>query len=423
MSTFLTVGVTHDHAAIGELEHVAAADAGTLRASALAEGCAEVLVLSTCSRVELHAVLDLPEHDEQAARRACWTAADRLAGLLVAGCPGSVGRVFVATGDDAVRHLFRVAVGLGSRIVGETEVQAQLRSAARCAEAAHGEPHRLRRVVAAAVVAARRTAREHPQLLRRGLLADRAVARALAGHRGDAPAEALVVGAGTMGRQVLERLSGRARTTLLSRRSTARRNGPVVHPLDELPQRLVTADVVFVATSAGRRILTAQAVTQACAGRSGRPLTIVDLSLPRNVDPAVAEVDGVRLLDLDDLGDAGSGVSADAGAVAAAQTVTDAAAEEYCADVRSRRAGPLIGSLRDHLQETCLEQLRRVARGMDLPEEALARMASAVAGAVAHRPSVLARQAAAEDDEAALAMLRAAFGVDGIEDSARPAVA
>jgi glutamyl-tRNA reductase len=416
MNSFLTVGITHDDAAIGGLERVAAAaaDKDALRERALAAGCAEVMVLSTCSRIELHTVLDLPAYADAASRKASWAVADRLIGLLLGDCREPVGRATVVRGEDAVRHLFRTAAGLESRIVGEVEVQAQLRAAARAATARQGDAHRLRRVVTAALTAARETSRAHPGLLRRGLLVERAVSGALVGHPDGQPVEAVVVGAGTMGRQVLEALpAARSRATLLSRRSSANGGGPPVRPLGELPERLSDADVLFVATSAGRRLLSAELVLSVMQQRPGRSLTVVDLSLPRNVDPAVAAVPGVRLLNLDDLGDRGSGATPEGRAVAAATATAEAAADAYCAEMRSRRAGPLIASLRTGVEETCLEQLRRVTRGMALPEETLVRMAAAVAGAVAHAPTVLARQAAAEDDAAALALLRAAFRLDG----------
>jgi len=436
MSTFLTVGIAHHDAPLAQLERVAVTSAARarLRAQALAAGCAEVLVLSTCSRVELHAVLDLPgahacehpEHSERpetsecfdcrgTAERTASAVADRLVALLVGDDAGPVAPATVATGDDAVRHLFRVATGLDSRIVGETEVQAQLRSAARSAAAREGEPHRLRHLVAAAVTAARAAAAEQPRLLRRGLLAERSVERVLDAHPDRRPLEAVVVGAGTMGRQVLAALpAGRASATLLSRTSSAKPGGPTIHPLDELPGRLVSADVVFVATSAGRRILRAELVRDVAAARPDRPLTVVDLSLPRNVDPAVRAVPGVRLLDLDDLGDTGSGVVPDLWALEHAESTTTAAAEDYCALIRSRRAGRTIAGLRDSVEQAALAQLRRTTRGLGLPEDVLTRMAHAVAGAVAHRPTVLARQAAADEDEATLELLRAAFRLDAI---------
>ncbi|MDQ4007544.1 MAG: glutamyl-tRNA reductase, partial [Actinomycetota bacterium] len=150
-------------------------------------------------------------------------------------------------------------------------------------------------------------------------------------------------------------------------------------------------------------------VSDVLAARPGRSLTVVDLSLPRNVDPAVQEVPGVRLLDLDDLADVACGSVPDPRAVAGVEAAVRDAADAYCAEIRSRRAGPLITALRSRVESTCLEQLRRTTQGLGLAEEELTRMASAVAGALAHSPSVLARESAADDDHATLAVLAAVF--------------
>jgi glutamyl-tRNA reductase len=433
MSTFLTVGMTHHDAPLPALEQVATGASAQvdLRAMALASGCAEILLLSTCSRVELHAVVDYPGRlDPSSAQDEARAYADHVAELLgktMVGHLGEpVGPVTTSVGADAVRHLFRVAAGLGSRIFGEVEVQTQLRTAIRRAQAAQGEPHRLRHLVAAAVASARNTARDHPHLCRRGLLAERAAAVAPAAGAQGAPAEVVVVGAGAMGRQVVAALRDRGcRVALLSRTSSARSSrGPRVLPLEELATRLPTADAVFVATSAGRRLLSSAAVAGAVAGREERALTIVDLALPRNVDPLVGGVRGVRLLNLDDLSDAACRLVPDRPApdrpapdrlgVAEVESAIVAAADAYCARIRSRRVGPLVSALQEQLQSLCMEQLRRTTRGHQLPDEVLTRMASAVAGAVGHGPTVLAREAAGNEDETTLAVLAAAFRLQDV---------
>jgi glutamyl-tRNA reductase len=423
MSTFLTVGMTHHDAPLPALEQVATGMSvqADLQAMALASGCAETLLLSTCSRVELHAIVDDPgTPDPSSAQGAAPAYAHDVAELLGEAMVGHLGEpagpVTTNVGADAVRHLFRVAAGLGSRVFGEVEVQAQLRTAIRRAQAAHGEPHRLRHVVAAAVASARNTARDKPHLLRPGLLAERASALVPAAGAQGAPAEVVVVGAGAMGRQVVAALRDRGcRVALLSRTSSARSSrGPRVLPLEELATRLPTADAVFVATSAGRRLLASAAVAEAVAGREERALTIVDLALPRNVDPLVGDVRGVRLLNLDDLSDAACRPAPVRPGVAEIEPAIGAAADAYCARIRSRRVGPLVSALQEQLQSLCMEQLRRTTRGHQLPDEVLTRMASAVAGAVGHCPTLLAREAAGNDDEATLAVLAAAFRLPGV---------
>jgi glutamyl-tRNA reductase len=408
MSTYLSVAVSHHLADLERLEKVAvkAAARDSLQEAALASGAAEVLVLSTCSRTELHVVLET--HDDAGpGPDAAQAAADRLVLLLGGNQDGIAKYATVEIGDAAVRQLFRVAAGLDSRVVGEVEIQAQLRAAARSALAVQGEPHRLRGLVAAALAGAGNV----PD--RRGLLAARAVSRALA-RAGDRSApEVVVVGAGTMGRQIFEALPVRVTgATLLSRTSSPRSgSGPRVEPLETLPARLRQADVIFVATSAGRRIMTARLVSEAMCERGGRGLVICDLSVPRNVDPAVLATPGVTLLDLDDLGHADpSGAQATGVDVPAAERAARAAADTYVAGVRSRAAGPGIVALRTEIEDICLRQLQRVAAG-DVSEETLREMAHAVAGGVAHQPTVFLRAAAADGDTASMGLVARAFGL------------
>ena len=413
MSTFLRVGISHRLADLARLER-AAVKAGAreaLQHDALRLGCAEALVLSTCSRTELYVVLeDTADVSEPCTRQVAEHLLRRLHGPCSAADLQRIASV--RAGDDVVFHLCRVAAGLDSRVVGEVEIQAQLRSAARAATATSCEPHRLRGLVAAALSGAQSVPHQHDSSDRRGLLARLAVARGVAGVPWGRQVDAIVVGAGTMGRQVMEFLPvDGCRSALLSRTSvTGPSGGPTVYGLEELPARLESADVVFVATSAGRRLLNADLVATAMSQRADRGLVIVDLSVPRNVDPDVACVPGVTLLDLDDLADRRERTSAlDGRHLAAVEAAAQSAAERYLAGLRSREAGPLISALRERIEELCLAQLRRTAAGQSASDEHLVRMASAVAGAVAHPPTMLMREAAAQGDTELLDQVARAF--------------
>jgi len=401
MRDYISLSVAWHAAGLRLLEQVAVGgrDRDALQAQVVAAGWSEVLVLSTCSRTELHAV----GADESGSPEA-------LLGLLSRGellRPAVRAAATVRRGDEAVAHLFRVASGLDSRLVGEVEIQAQLRAAARAALARTGEPHRLRDLVRAAVASAR-TEPAAALEARRGLLARCAVTRALAATPARA-LEVLVVGAGTMGHQVRGALpAARCRTTMLSRcPSAATAARPEVHPIEELPARLAEADLVFVATSAGRHLLTREVVGKAAAGRA-RAVTLVDLSVPRNVDPDVRLEAQVRLLDLDDLG-ADHLNHPDPPEVLAAEASARESAQRYLDRLRTRRAGPLISALRASLEDVCLAKLRAGLRGSELPEQLLAEVAASVAGAVAHPPTMLLRAAAGQGDEIWLDAMAACY--------------
>jgi glutamyl-tRNA reductase len=412
VDTIMVAGVSHHTATLGDLERVAMNhdDQRRTRRRALALGCTEALVVSTCSRTELLVAVDpAPTAGAPDGLSAA------LVSLLVGRGEGAGDLVYVHTGEAALAHVFRVAAGLESRVAGELEIQQQLRSASRNAVAAHGEPHRLRSLVSAALAAARgQQGDDHQGRSRRGLLANRAVARGLAGARPRSTLEVVVLGSGTMGRQVVAALPDRGvRRSILGRTPGTAAAGTEVRPLSELPLWLAAADVVFVATSAGHALVGTDLVRTAMGGRADRRLVLVDLSVPRNVAAAVAGIPDVMLLDLDDLGDVADGATALTGAeLHAVEEATSTAVAAYLAELRSRAAGPAIRALREHLREVCLHQLRRTAHGGLLDDETLDRMASAVAGAVAHGPTTLLRGAAALGDDAALCQVARAFRIE-----------
>jgi glutamyl-tRNA reductase len=416
MDGYVSVGVSWQSADLRTLERLAVDGRArdSLQQAALEAGCSEAFVLSTCSRTELHVVHEATV-DHDLLRRL-------LADLDAHDPQATAGLVAVREGTCAVSHLFRVASGLASRAMGEVEIRAQLRSAARGAVAARGEPHRLRHLVAAALTAAREG--PTPTLgTHRGMLSRRAVSRTLRWAGGRRELEVLVVGTGTMGRQVVAALDAeRCTPVLLSRRTGATGGGHAeVRPLEELPARIRSADAVFVATSAGRHLLTREVVQAAMDGRD-RPLALVDLSVPRNVDPAVSREPGVTLFDLDDLNHDELVPSAPAAVLQEAERAAAAAARAYLEQLRIREAGPLITELRTRLEDVCLDKLRDGLRSSGLPDEALRQTAQAVARAVAHPPTLLLRTAAGRSDGDLLSLLVGAFELRTTDDPARESI-
>jgi len=422
MGTHVVVGLSHREARLEQLERywVPPALREQMAQTMLARGCAEALVLSTCARTELHAIVEPVKP---------FTLADVVVMLVdVLEAHGrdragedSAGRgwlhahAFSATGDAATTHLFRVAAGLNSRVLGEREIRTQIHSAA-CAAvaAAHNEPdngpHQLRALTAAAIGAARRVQAEASGPDTR-VFARRAVDLALAdAGPGRAHATVAVVGAGTMGRQILDLVCQRG---LLPHRVT---RGDVRDPgrtgdQDSWPPlgtALRTSDIVVFATSAQQRVLTRHAMETIMRERAGRPITVLDLALPRNVAPAVRELPNLRLVDLDDVQGRDDRRSIDHTAQAHA---VDELAARYCRAVRARRAGPLIAELRHQLEQSCKEELRRHVGAHTVSEDFLCRTATAIAGTIAHAPTVLARDAAADDDSETLDLLARAFNL------------
>ena len=239
----------------------------------------EVTRLATCHRVEL---LTVVRSDGEAAR---WREA----------LPGPPDAWRVRSGRHLVRHLFRVASGQGSLALGEREVRVQVRSAGHSTRSRDPRP-----VLPELFTQAADAADElFPTVPLDRSVAGVAVARAFALLERPDP-RVLIIGAGTVGRQLVECLGRASRVTVAYRHHPPeeeflRRTGAFAVPMESVPEELPRSDLVITAAKSGTR----------CLGPSdlptGHPLLLVDLGVPRNVDPAVRELPGVRLLDLGDL--------------------------------------------------------------------------------------------------------------------------
>jgi glutamyl-tRNA reductase len=403
-SQLVVVGVCHGRTSLGELGEVSVhrdALPSALR-SLTAKGSTETVVLSTCSRTEIYAASpDAYVHG--VAALAEWSGRSVEEVSAVAG---------TRSGPEAVRHLFRVTAGLESRLVGDVDVVAQVRSAWRAARGAGTAGPLVERVFPAALRAAHR-AQTDTRLGRQGRsLARRAVDVGVATAGGSTDRDVLVVGSGKMAGVACDRLTtiGRAfRVAARDESYAARLAGSArVCPMDAMPAALRRADLVICATSAQHPVVTLHDVIAAMDGRK-RALTIVDLAVPPNVDPRVGHLDGVRLVDLTALGDDARQDPGVAAALVEAEAIVETAAQRLCADIAAQRAGRVIGAIRARVEQTCLEELRR--RTGDTDPDALARAAHAVAGKMLHHPTMLARAAAATGDHGALGLLCQAFGV------------
>jgi glutamyl-tRNA reductase len=242
-------------------------------------------------------------------------------------------------------------------------------------------------------------------------LACRAVDVALAARAG-APA-VLVVGSGRMASAAVNHLRrlGHRPTVVARDEQRAVQLGGVAHarPLADLVSEMRQADVLICTTSASEPLVTVEGVRRAMSDRAA-PLTLVDLSVPRNVDPAVAGIAGVRVVDVEAMQDRpGSGTDLVEG-LARAETLIRAAATRHRDHVAARRAGPLIAAMRRRVEAQCLEAVSRISHSASDPVE-VARVARTVAGRLAHPATMAARAAAAAGDDAALLAICGALDV------------
>jgi glutamyl-tRNA reductase len=403
----VVVGIEHQQAPLELLERVTIGDAdlaktlGVLRSW---ENLQEAVVLSTCLRTEVYAVVDR-FHD----------AVDAVCGLLAdhAGLRASEiqEHMSVRFDDDVAVHLFSVAAGLESAVLGETEVLGQVR---RSWERAHEERASgpvLAELFRGAVQAGKR-ARAETGIARGSTSFSFAAIELAAARREGALADAAVavVGAGEMGTGIVHALGrlpeGRrpASVAVVNRsRDRGRQladSAPSVLEvravgMEELATTVASSDVVFTAVEAGGHVLTAGSI--APAGSRAGGLLVVDLGMPRNVDPAAASVEGVTLLDMDDLRSAVTRALDERRAEAerAAEIVSEELIR-YRAASRERGAAPVVSALRTRLEELRANELeRRRAQLGEIGEgafEEVDAVTRAVLAKVLHEPTVVLRE-------------------------------
>jgi glutamyl-tRNA reductase len=308
------VGTSHRLAGVEHREPLHAMGAAVRAAladrpsdSAIAEG----FVLATCHRAEIYLIAhDMAAAEaELAARLHC----NRGVGLF-AGVPS-----YRLTGEAAIAHLCRVTAGLDSLILGEAEISGQVRRAAAAARENGSLGVYLDRVVAGALGASGRVRSETH--LAEGASSAGAAAVALAGRLagGLSGRRVLVVGAGDAARLAIARLARdpAIALTIASRSAKHARDAATaftpdaeVIGLDAVAAALPATDVVMAAVNAASPIVHRDHVQRAIDARDGRPIVFVDISMPRAIDPAVADVDGAVLRTVDDLGDVVAEVAA-----------------------------------------------------------------------------------------------------------------
>ena len=298
----ILVGTSHNRAPVELREQmfVSAAENREL-VERLAGEDAEAVVLSTCNRTEIY----LAHGDEETAAARAFAELSVLAGMTETEIAPSL---YTLTDDAAALHVFRVAAGLDSLIPGEAQILGQVRGAYELAKAADTAGPLLHRLFRQALRVGRRVRNEtaigeNPASISSAAaeLAER-VFGSLEGRR------ILILGAGKMSDLATVNLVSRGvESVFVANRSLERaerlasRFGGRAVGLDEVERELEHADVVVASTSARGFVLSAAQVERAMGKRRGRPIFFIDIAVPRDIDPAVNEIEGCYLYDVDDL--------------------------------------------------------------------------------------------------------------------------
>ena len=427
----LLLGMNHRTAPLALREHYAVEDvAPALGKLVDREVVAEAVLISTCNRVE--ALVWTPQPDVARLRLRSFFERE-----LARGTPPDCGvalseALYELDGSEAVRHLFRVASSIDSMVVGEPQILGQVKEAYRAAVEAGACGSILTRLCQHAFAAAKRV-RNETRIAERPISAAR-VAAELAAEIFETLDDkvALLVGAGEMIELALETMrdQGLSRVRIANRtraraESLASRFEGTAHGLDELPGLVAGADVVLTCIGGHEPILRREHVEQALRERRHRPLLVIDLGVPRNVDARVDELDGVYLHDVDDLGRV---AEANAEERRREKVRAEAIVLEECQRfdgwLAALAAVPTIRDLRDRAERIRAREVERVAARLEasgVQREVLEALTRGLVNKLLHAP--VARLRAQEDREQGLATLEAAralFALDDEDDEAEP---
>ncbi|HEX3460221.1 MAG TPA: glutamyl-tRNA reductase [Acidimicrobiales bacterium] len=378
----IVVGIEQREAPLHLLEQVAVTEAALPKALAALRdrsNLSEAVILSTCLRTEVYAVVER-FHD----------GVDQLQEFLAIMGDTTVEALSeyltIRFDDDVADHVFTVASGLDSAVLGESEVLGQVRRAWEKAQRERASGPVLGALFRHAVETGKRVRSE--TAIARGITSLSHGAVALAANHapnGLSGSRVLVVGAGEMGDGVVQALAPHRPASVVVANRTAKRADAVIAglpdglaataravPLTALGTELEDADVVFTSVSTVRPIVERSMVEAAVAGRAAeRPLLVVDLGVPRNVEPSSSELDGVTLLDMDALRAAVEGaLSGRQGEVAHAREIVGDEVERYRAASRARGAAPVVSALRAQAEEARQAEFdRQRAKRSDLTDD------------------------------------------------------
>jgi glutamyl-tRNA reductase len=397
--TIVSLSLSHRTTPVEVLEKLAvpsAALGGVLARLHAVPSIDEVVVLSTCNRVEVYAAAHVP------AEQVTWAVAAILAahGQLPVGDLLPMARTRV--GGPAAAHLFSVACGLDSMAVGEDQIVAQIKSAARAAAEAGTTGPAVTGLIDAALRASKR-ARTETSISTKGVSLVRAGLDLAAAHLGGLAArDAAVLGAGSVGKLAarLLREAGVGRLSVAGRSQVrvaevARGvRGRQLRAVD-VPVQLAEADILVTATGAAVPVVLAEQVRVARARAAGRPLFVLDLGMPPDVDPAVGRLAGVTLVDLAALGRhlADREVPDQ---VPQVRAIVAAEATAYINRQEQSAAAPVIAAMHAQIRQLADAELDRLNdRLPDLSEQQRAETAATVhriLRKVLHRPTVRAKE-------------------------------
>lgn len=393
--SIVAIGLSHRSTPLSVLERttIAADDLPKLLADAISrDHLSEAVILSTCNRTEVYAYAERFHGAYQDVRN-----------LLAdsSGLPPEAfsDHLYAHYDDDAVQHLFGVAAGIRSAVVGETEILGQVKGAWELARTEGAAQATLNRLFRQALVVGKR-ARTETGISQHITSASQAAVAMADDHLGGLDdAHVLVLGAGDMAEGTAKALvAGGVNKLEVANRTQARaeeiagRVGATVVPMVEFGASLASSDVLLTSTASPTSVIGVDDLSVINNARGGRPLLIVDVAVPRDVDPAVGELDGVTLLDMEDIrGFVARGLDARQGEVSGVEGIVGEEADRYRSETSVRGVAPLVSSLWDNAENIRTSELERFRTRLgeldEAEREAVEALTKGIVAKLLHTPT------------------------------------
>ncbi len=418
----VVIGLNHRSTPLDLLERMTIADAALPKALhdlVSRTDVTEAVVLSTCNRTEVYAVAERFHGAYQDIR-------DFLAELAFLAPEDFSDHLYTHYDAPAVAHLFAVTAGLDSAVLGEGEILGQVKVAWDRARDEGAAGPALNLLFRHAIEAGKRARTE--TAIARNTTSVASAAVALAGERlGSLDGKrVLVLGAGDMGEAMALGLAKAGvsdvavanRTWERAVELAGRTDGRAVR-LNDVAAAMADVDVLLSSTGAASPLLEVDDLRDIVATRAGGPLLIVDIAVPRDIDPAVGSLPGVTLLDMDDLrAFAEAGTDARKREVSAVQAILDEEVDRYLGATSAREVAPMIVALRERaevVRRAELDRVRTRLEGLDEVQlDAVEQITRGIIGKLLHEPSVALKDAAGSPrGDRLVAALRELFALEG----------
>ncbi len=376
------------------------------------QGIDEAVILSTCNRTEFYLETD----DSGLLALESWLKSDQSLSQ------DAEAALFTLNNEEAIRHLFRVACGLDSMVLGEPQILGQLKDAFRQAERSATVGSQLNRLFHHTFSVAKKVRTDTEIGTSPVSVAYAAVNLANQFFAQFSKHTALLIGAGMTIELVARHLhnKGIGRMFVANRdfgraQNIATQFDGFALPLSEIEGTLPEADILISSTASTEPVITTEQMQSAIRARKRRPIFAVDIAVPRDLEAGIGELDDVYLYTIDDLDKViTEGRSNREAAAVDAHRILDDETQRYLSIERSKEVAPVITALRDHgdaLRKEVLEQARRrLAKGAD-QDEVLEFVTSSLLKKLLHQPSVRLREAGEQSDQAFIDTIRELFGL------------